>query len=308
MSERKKVLADHHQDKSRFYPQPYGVSEIHYVEQVLAEIIWIAYLVERLGGKKGVETAVSLIEYCFNLKNWEVKPDFSLLSLFCQLTPLDWNRVKQKLKGKDLYLDCLDALTPFVRCYPTDNPLLNIFDEAVVASPSQADVDLARKIVSSLFSRWSKEATIVQCVALKADIRVGKTQYTHEFPAPDVDVVLENSQSSEMPMVGGMARCHVSHVYKFFAERIGEAWSKYFWNRGRELTPAKTENVPPEIPSTEQLHPVAKFGLDYERYAWGVVDNIWSQLPVDIYESELFEVIGALLARQCNLAVKLARN
>lgn len=142
----------------------------------------------------------------------------------------------------------------------------------------------------------------------KADLRVGKTQYPKEFPAPNVDVVFENSQPKEMPMLGGMSRCHVSQVHKFFADRIGESWSKYFWNRGRELTPLKIQNVPPEISLTEQLHPVAKFGLDYERYAWSVVDKIWSQLPVDIYESEFFEVIGALLARQCNLAVKLACN
>lgn len=40
----------------------------------------------------------------------------------------------------------------------------------------------------------------------------------------------------------------------------------------------------------------------------GVVDAIWSKFPVDIFESEASEVIGALLARQCNLAVKVARN
>jgi hypothetical protein len=311
MTERKRVLADHSQDgknKKRFYPVPYGYSEIHYVEQILPEIIWIGYLIEKLGVKKGVETVVYLIESSFFLKNWEVKPDFALLSLFRGLTPQDWTQIKQQLKGKELFLDCLDALNPFVRCYPANNPLLNLFDEVATASPSQADIDLARKIVSSLFSRWSKEATVVQCVALKADIRVGKTQYTNEFPAPNVDVIFENSQSEEIRMVEGMARCHVSLVHKFYAETIGESWSKYFWNRGRELTPLKTKNVPPEISSTEQLHPVAKFGLDYERYAWSVVDDIWSQLPVDVYQSEFFEVVGALLARQCNLAVKLACN
>jgi Family of unknown function (DUF5677) len=308
MTERKNVLADHRQDGKRFYPVPYGYSEIHYVEQILPEIIWIGYFVERLGVKKGVQTTVYLIERCFFLKDWEVKPDFSLISAFRGLAPQDWPQIKQQLKGKELLEDCLDALAPFVRCYPANNPLLNLFAEVAAASPSQADIDLARKIVSSHFSRWSKEATVVQCVALKADILVGKTEYTKECPAPNVDIAFENSQSEEIRMVESMARCHVSHIHKFYAETIGESWSKYFWNHGRELTPLKTNNVPPAIPQTDQLHPVAKFGLDYERYAWSVVDEIWSQLPVDIYQSELFEVVGALLARQCNLAVKLACN
>jgi len=308
MIEQKNVLADHRQDGKRFYPQSYGCSEIHYVEQILPEIIWIGYFVERLGVKKGVETVVYLIESCFFLKNWEARTDFSLLSIFRKLTPQDWTQIKQKLKGKDLFLDCLDALTPFVRCYPADNPLLNLFDEIVTVAPSQADIDLARKIISNLFNRWSKEATIVQCVALKADIRVGGMQYTKEFPAPNVDLIFDNPTSEETGMIGGMARIHVSGARGSFAKLVDESWCKYFWNRGGELTPLETRNVPPEISSTEQLHPVAKFGLDYERYAWCVVDDIWSQLPIDIYQSEFFEVVGALLARQCNLAVKLACN
>ncbi len=109
-------------------------------------------------------------------------------------------------------------------------------------------------------------------------------------------------------MIEGVARCNLSQVHSFYSETLGESWSKYFWNRGRELTPLIPKNVPPEISSAEQLHPIARLGLDYERYAWDVVDKIWSQLPVDIYASEFFEVIGALLARQCNLAVKLTCN
>ncbi len=129
MTEKKNVLADHRREGKRFYPKPYGYSEIHYVEQILPEIIWIGYFIEKLGLKKGVEISISLIEICFHLKNWEMSYDFSLLSLFRQLTPPDWDQVKRQLKGKELYLDCLDALTPFVRCYPANNPLLNLFDE-----------------------------------------------------------------------------------------------------------------------------------------------------------------------------------
>ena len=35
---------------------------------------------------------------------------------------------------------------------------------------------------------------------------------------------------------------------------------------------------------------------------------IWSKLPIDVFADECFSVLGALLARQCNLATTLASN
>jgi hypothetical protein len=80
-----------------------------------------------------------------------------------------------------------------------------------------------------------------------------------------------------------------------------------FWNRGKDLAPFRADNIE-EQDASERVHPMVKFGIDYEQYTWSVVDAIWEKFPVDIFESEFAEVIGALLARQCNLAVKVARN
>jgi uncharacterized protein DUF5677 len=100
----------------------------------------------------------------------------------------------------------------------------------------------------------------------------------------------------------------VNSLYGQYEAINGDTWAKYFWNRGRELVPLQADIRMPQIDPKHETHPVLKFGMDYELYAWTLVDEIWTKLPVDIFESEFFEVVGALLTRQCNLATKVALN
>jgi len=75
-----------------------------------------------------------------------------------------------------------------------------------------------------------------------------------------------------------------------------------FWNRGKDLRlsariTSKNRCLWGQA-SNDQVR------IDYEQYAWGVVDAIWAKFPVDIFESEFAEVIGALLARNAILLLK----
>lgn len=309
MANRKKVLSDHKQVGKKFIPPAaqYGWTELHYVEWILPEIIWIGYFTKLFGAKKGIELVTTFIETCYFLRDWGFLPEFSLLSNYGKLTPEEWLKIRKKLKAKGIFLECLDAFTPFVRCYPTGNPFTNLFDESKTTAPSESDIALTREVVSSVFDRRSKEACIVQSVVFRIDLKVGKHQVPVDYPYSNFDVLIDAFESEYAKDVAAHVRMHINSTYQFYSKQMGDAWARYFWNRGKELVPLKSNNQPPEIPGEEKLHPVVKFGLNYEKYAWGVVDAIWSQLPVDIYESEFAEVIGALLARQCNLAVKIAK-
>jgi len=285
-----------------------GVTEIHYIERILPEVAWVDYFVKHLGPRKGIETVGVFIESCFHLKDWGVKPDFSLLSNYSMLTLPDWASFLKLLKGKGIYLDCLDALTPFIHCFPAGNPFVNLFADPKIRAQSESEVELARQIVSRLFDRRSPEATLVQSVPLWIDIKVGKYHVLPDFPFIDFITIFGNFDSQPTDQLAAHARMHVNGNFMMCGDRLGDTWAKYFWTRGRELVPLITKNSKPEIANKEKLHPVIRFGIDYESYAWSVVDDIWSKLPVDIYQSEFFEVIGALMARQCNLAIKLAQN
>lgn len=285
-----------------------GVTEIHYIERILPEIAWLDYFVKHLGAKKGVETLGGLIESCFHLKDWSFSPDFSLLSNYRMLTTPDWAKLRNVLKRGGIYLESIDALTPFIHCFPTSNPFVNLFSDLKVGAQSEPEVKLARQVVSRLFDRRSPEATLVQSVPMWIDIKLGKYHVLPDFPFYDFKTIFGNFDSPPGDELAANVRMHLNGNFMFCGDRLGDAWAKYFWNRGRELTPFVIKNSNQEIPDVGKLHPVLRFGIDYESYAWNVVDDIWSKLPVDIYQSEFYEVIGALIARQCNLAVKIAQN
>ena len=164
----KKILTDHKQVGKKFFPiaARSGWTEIHYTDCILPEIAWMAYFLKSLGSKKGIEVVGLFIESCYFLKDWGKKPEFSLLSVYRILSVADWIKFRNKLAAEGILSDCQKALAPFFHCYPEGNPFSNLVDKSPNLDFSKADIDLTREVVSSLFDRRSKEASLVQSVAL----------------------------------------------------------------------------------------------------------------------------------------------
>lgn len=285
-----------------------GLTEVHYIDRLVPEIAWIGYFLKHLGIKKGIETVVKFIETALNLKDWGKLPEFSLICTYRNLLADDWAELRKQLHDKDIFKECLGSLEPFLRCYPDGNPLADLPKKRIRKRASSKDVKTAREVVSGLFDRRSKHATIVQSVVLYVDIDSGKLKYSKNVPLPDLNSIFIDFGSDEAMRAGAHVRMHLNTVYGVSNGSMSHAWASYFWNRGKELAPLKTEIEIPANYNTSSKHPLVGFGIDYERFAWGMVDEIWTKLPVDIFQDEFFSVIGALLARQCNLAVKLAIN
>jgi Family of unknown function (DUF5677) len=309
MSKKKRVLGDHERVGKTFVPPvaKLGWNEIHYIERIIPEIVWIAYFVRSFGELRGCRMAVEFIETCYLLKKAEKHPGFSFVSNYRSLSADDWTGVLKKLQEEKVLDDCRRALGPFIRCYSTSNPFKNLFATGF-DGPASEDIELSREVVSHLFDRRSKSASVAQSVVLYADVDTGKLKYIANVPLPDLNSIFGDFESEASTRACAHVRMHVNAAYGQYEAEIGDGWARYFWNRGRELVPLKADIRLPHVDPKYGTHPVLKFGIDYELYAWALVDEIWAKLPVDIYESEFFEVIGALLARQCNLAVKIALN
>ena len=303
-----KVLSGHTRVGKKFFPPAarFGWTEVHYVERILPEIAWLGYFIERFGTERGLEFVETFLRICYSIKSSGAK--FFFCSAFRSLTASEWASIRKACKAKGIFLEVLDALTPYVRCYPNNNPLQNFFEERIdVKKPSVSDVERARAVISQLFDRRSQAASVVQSIIPKIEIEIGKFHVPQDYPFVDFDSIITAFGSEHTDSLCSHVRMHANSSFMMCEGQIGPSWARDFWNRGKDLAPFRADNVE-EPNASESIHPMIKFGIDYEHYAWGVVDAIWAKFPADIFESEFAEVIGALLARQCNLAVKVARN
>jgi len=310
MSSKKKILSDHQQVGKKFFPPAarLGWTEINYIDRIIPEIAWIGYFLRTLGPRPGILTVTQLVEAAYCIRRLNRTPELTLLSCYRSLIDSDWAELRKRLKAKDIYLQCLNSITPFVRCYPTDNPFSNVFEEIPSGRSCEADIQVAREVISDLFDRRSKHASIVQSVVFSVGLKLGKHHVPQDYPFTDFNVLIDDSGSERANETAAHVRMHVNSVYHVHEAEIGDAWSRYFWNRGKELAPLRADNAIIRPKPDKPRHPVVQFGIDYEQYAWALVDEIWSKLPVDLLDSELFEVLAALLARQSCLAVKIANN
>lgn len=307
---RKPVLSDHKRIGKKFIPPmaQLGMKEVDYIERIIPELVWIRYFISTLGEHDGIHTALRLIKEADSLQKWEGHSKFSFQSSYRRLTEEHWQKLRARLDKAGIGQLCQDSLGAFVRCYPTDNPFSQLVNHVELESPSDRDIQLARDVVKSLFDRRSKPACAVQSVVLVAELEAGRVKYTSAVRPPDLNAIFSNFESEASQHACSHVRTQTNFMFMFAEKEIGDAWARYFWNRGKDLVPIKAEIEISSETYSPDAHPLLKFGIDYEKYAWGIVDEIWSKLPIDIYADECFSILGALLARQCNLATTLASN
>src|SRR5206468_12103960 len=130
------------------YPAParFGLTGIHYIDRVRPQIAWLGHYVRVLGVQRGVEVVTMLIESCYSLKACCDRPELALLSCYRCLVDTDWYQLRRVLKARNVYLECLDSRTGFVRCYSADNPLTNEFDEPPRSGFSAAEGEIDRQV------------------------------------------------------------------------------------------------------------------------------------------------------------------
>jgi len=304
-------LADHERIGKKFYPPMARAfwNEVHYIERIIPEIAWISYFLTRHGVDKGKQTVLAFIRTCHEVAN-PSNFELTFCSNYRQLDASKWTAIRRRLKGQGLFLHCLDAVSPFLRCFPANNPLSGVTgDEAIYSLiANEADIAFTRGLVGELYDRRGKTASIIQGVLFEAGLSLGTHLVPDEYPFRDFDLLIRDFKAEKAQATAAHVRMHVNMIYGRWQQRMGDEWARYFWNRGRDFASLDADNHR-YFPATEAtLHPGYKLGLDFERFAWSVVDQIWERMPVDIYESESFEVLGALFARQCNLAIKLFKN
>ena len=271
----KQVLSDHKRIGKKFIPPmaQLGMKEVDYIERIIPELVWIRYFISTLGERDGIHTALRLIKEADSLQNREGRSKFSFQSSYRRLTGEHWQKLRAGLEEAGIAQLCRDSLGPFVRCYPTDNPFSPLVNNPKAEPPSDRDIELARDVVRNLFDRRAKPACAVQSVVLAAELQAGSLKYTTAVRPPDLNAIFSDFESEASQHACSHVRTQTNFMFMFAENEIGDTWARYFWNRGKDLVPIKSEIEIPNETYSPDAHPLVRFGVDYEKYAWGLVDD-----------------------------------
>ena len=156
---------------------PGGFKEVHYVDCILPEIVWLQYLVDHLGKNKGISVAIEFLKICHE-QQAECAHDPCFLTALKDFGDEDWSKITEKLKEDGLLDSVIGSLRPFVTIYPDNNPLHSLVGDC--DEPEEYDFDSAYEAVSILFSRYTKDSILTQAIVLAYGFSIEKVKISEK--------------------------------------------------------------------------------------------------------------------------------
>lgn len=310
MGKSKKILDGHKKVGNKFIPPAkhlINLSELTWIEDLLPELIWLGVLLENLGLKKGIEYSSYLISTVIEISKSDKPLDFAFISSFKFLSKDETDQLINNLKEKDYYNRISQSLQNFINLYNNNNPLSFLTDPEYKFEKINAIKEF-KEILAKYFNRRTKSATIMQTIVPYSKMRAGKLHFASHIELPDYNAIVEDYESDKAKKAASSTRAFVNGNYGHIEQTITKDWAKYFWNNGLNLEKLEikelTDNEFVYEGNDDFYHQIVK----YEKYVDQAIIKRWNELPKDLYEHQVIEVLGAILARQATLAKRIARN
>ncbi len=305
----KPLFEDHRRDGKTFVPPAVdrGWQAMDFPDTILPELIWIGFLQDRWGNRRGAQLAVQLIKTALEMWVDEFKPEFGFASMHRMLSAAHRNAIRERLQNCGTLTNFQEALGPFLQCYPENNPLKYLVD-CHRSDFASNDIDCAKRVIDPRINRWSKEGTAMQAVIVLGELASGRlTLPQGDGPPMNFEAIFDDPESPSAKESAGFLRAMLSGTYAFHRTHLDPAWSKYFWNRGYSLEPIHDRLQLPPSPSADD-HVLIRFRLDFARLCISKLREIATPVILAAKTEEEHAVVNGLLARQVTLATAVIDN
>ena len=235
------LLDDHQRFKKRFIP-PLLANGInfrfaHWVRGTVPEILWIGVLIDTLGPRDGVESAVAIAAEAQNyVGDGACVPPFSFARAFLAVTDAEAQGIQDNVQAVDHGSRGLTAMEPLFRVYP-DYPLAKLSGAGSPSEPTLDDLALIAKLMDQLLDRTSPKATLVQATAVTIGAATSRLRWVVGGPEPpDLDQLAYYPSTDESRAVASEVRAVVQTLIGL-AELPDNptpplTWPREFWERG----------------------------------------------------------------------------
>lgn len=234
------ALHDHRRVGKKFIPPLVAelgpFREIRWVNDLVPELVWLAFLSERHGLETGTEMARRLALAAKEAQGPNRRGWFALASAYAELEAPERNTVVTTLEADGTAQLIREALSPLMTFYP-EWPLSFLFsDRSHSADGSLEDL---KGILASLFDKWDTPATFAQATAVYIAFVSDMLKVFEGQPLANFLAIEDFPNTEESQRVAGSVRSTVLVFYENFKTDKSTTWISYLWRRGLQLDDCK---------------------------------------------------------------------
>lgn len=234
----KLILNDHKRVGKRLIPpllQGINYQDVSWGKHLIPELIWLAIINNHFGNLKGAEIALAL-PMAANEATLENPKEtmFFTVSSFNLLSIEEKERTKKILRNSKSYDHYLAALKPLIQFYPSC-PLNFLFDFEKTQEISFKDLEVIKKVLTSMFDRRSVESTFIQADAIYICSKIGKLVVNTDISLAKFPEIQYYPKTDISLKIAASVRATINVLIDIESKQAGFDWPNYFWNHGLEL-------------------------------------------------------------------------
>lgn len=229
------ILDDHVRVKKKLIPElvaKTNIKGVDYLRQVVPEVIWVRMLIRECGEKEGINTVGC---WACALKEYVEDAAYGKQSTFIDLEKTDLDRAFDSLNLKQQRA-IEGALRPLAICYP-ELPIVRALPERELSSTIDESIGTIASCVRDIADNASRDAIITLATSIYASTAGGGLKFFKDCGMKFIeqpDEVIKYPSTDLSRQIASELRSALNA----FAMMESDGWSvsKYFWNRGLELT------------------------------------------------------------------------
>jgi hypothetical protein len=244
MTARTRVLGDHKRVKSRLvtpFNAMFGPTrDVSWINMMIPELLWIAQLHGTLGDRRAVEIVTAFSRDLRAISANHDRTIWAAAGKFAELPPTLLPVLLDE-KGASYADELRAALAPLAAWYPA-HPLNALFDgKPPVAEPLL--LAQLKAIVSDLFDRSSRAATMVQATALWLAFDADRLKVAADLALAQFPRIEDYPETELSQRIAASIRASLNQMFgetDLMASRSD--WPIAFWNRGLVLEPCEFDD------------------------------------------------------------------
>lgn len=217
-------------------------TNVSYIDKVLPEIIWQAFLNDKLGVTRGSHISLKLFKEIESILGVDKGKLFCFISNFELLTKAQIDSLVGVLFLDEDFKEIKEAILPFIKVFP-ECPLKVLYHEQI-SKFSDKDLDYVKSIINSILDKTSVISVHSLSSIIYYAFQLERIEVHKESSLLKIQEIKYYPETEVSRIVAGMVRASVNAFFQSDIFIVNDSeWRNYFWNRAHQIEPNHIDNL-----------------------------------------------------------------